>query len=298
VFDRTLELPSLAESAFPSSPGRPISMRVCDVSVVVRGLPGVLRTRFGGLVRPFVVRATEAKEAKEASAALCVEVQSDARKRQWTISQHDEVLRTFNDPDQLLIYLEWLTLSQALEATQTCAVFHAAALARGSSVVLLLANSGAGKTTLTLGLIARGWEPLADDITLVDLETLAIAPFPRCFHVDDSTMGMLPEEMEGIALQRPGKLAGYVRPARWAPGGQPATVIVGVERCPTCMSARYSLLQAAAAGALLTQAIRNKVSASQIAHVAVRVAAGARGCYRLRNGPLEGALNLIEGAAS
>ena len=61
---------------------------------------------------------------------------------------------SYGDTILLLTQLEWHTVTTALEATEAYLPVHGAALTRDGATVLLLAESGGGKTTLTLGLIA------------------------------------------------------------------------------------------------------------------------------------------------
>jgi hypothetical protein len=173
-------------------------------------------------------------------------------------------------------------------------VIHAGALTREGKTLLLLADSGSGKTTLTLGLMERGWQPLADDLALIDLQTLRVRPFPRCFHVDDNTTALIRDRsmLEWVPGQND-----CVRPLRMAQAAEQPTAIVTIERCETCPSARYGISRATAAGTIFASALGNRVPKSEVARLAVRLASEALGCFALRNGHLDGALNLLEGAA-
>jgi hypothetical protein len=57
---------------------------------------------------------------------------------------------------------------------------HGACLVRRGERILLVAESGTGKTTLSLGLLAHGYRLITDDIFLIELEGRAIIPVPRC----------------------------------------------------------------------------------------------------------------------
>jgi hypothetical protein len=57
---------------------------------------------------------------------------------------------------------------------------HGACLRRGDETVLLVAESGTGKTTLSLGLLYHGYRLLTDDIILIDPLTGRVVPVPRC----------------------------------------------------------------------------------------------------------------------
>jgi hypothetical protein len=161
--------------------------------------------------------------------------------------------------------------------------------------VFLLGISGTGKTTLTLGLMGRGWEQFSDDVALVDVQSLDVRAFPRCFHVSAATLAVLPARPP---LERAGGLAGYLRPLKWADGaGQPSTIVV-VTRDLQRPSTMQLLSQAEAAGALLEATIRNQLPGSDRARVAVRLASAARSCRALNNVSLTTSLDLIEEAVA
>jgi hypothetical protein len=264
----------------------PLTFRICDAPLVVEGLSAELRDRFAALMRPF---AAPLDLVNPTVVPLHLGVATG--NGDWEILRAGQVVAAYGDPDLLLTQLEWHAVTAALEATTTFAPIHGAALSRGSSVVLLLADSGAGKTTLTLGLMRRGWLPLSDDITLIDVETLAVRAFPRCFHVDEASWALAGDDS---LVERPGAIHEYARPLRWADvGAQPTTVLV-VERCETCPSRVRALTLAEAAAAIGNNSIRSRLAKAEVARVAVRLAIGARLGGRLNNGRLDDTLDLIE----
>ncbi len=277
----------------PPARTRHLALRVQGVPVVVAGLTSPIRARLVDLLAPFVVDAPTPRRSGTTAPAIRVNVRSRPEGDGWVVSQSDNHRRRrLSDTEELLSHLEWLVVSRAIAASSAGVAFHGAALTRGDETVLLLADSGVGKTTLTLGLMERGWLPLTDDIMFVDRDTLTLSAFPRCFHMAQHTEALLSEH---VLFEHRGRLQGYVYPVQWAETERLPTRIFAVQRCETCPSSRYSMLQAEAAGVLLAQALENQLSVSQIARIAAGVAGNARGCYRLRNGHLQGALNLIEG---
>jgi hypothetical protein len=56
--------------------------------------------------------------------------------------------------------------------------FHSAALARDGRAILIMADKGAGKSTLSWALQSQGWELLADDLARVDLVDARWSVFP------------------------------------------------------------------------------------------------------------------------
>jgi hypothetical protein len=192
--------------------------------------------------------------------------------------------------------IERRAVTMALDATKDTAIVHAAALSRGPSTVLLLAPSGSGKTTLTLGLIGRGWAPFGDDLSLISTASLRVRPFPRCFHVAPASMQALRSTPE---LEWSRVLSTYARPEHWAESEHQPTTILLIERDPERPTALSPVeTQAEAAGAILDATVHNQVAGSELARVAVRLAAQARRCDRLNNGVLEEALDLIEAASA
>ena len=273
-----------------------LRLRIGDTPAIVAGLAPKLLFRLHDLVRPFVVETfdtslerLERLERLEAVQLRVSDVEDDRYGTRWIVYLRDEEICSHTRADELLQYLEWLAISQAIAATERYAVFHAAALMCDALTVMLVGPSGAGKSTLALNLIQRGWQPLTDDTALVDNQTDAIHPFPRCFHVEPARASHTENHSD---FEWPAGLAGYARPVRWAAGAHPATAVFLVERDPVGPSRCVPIMQASGAGALFSQAMHNRLSPAQTARVAVRVAGGAR-CYQLTNGNLESALDLI-----
>jgi hypothetical protein len=95
---------------------------------------------------------------------------------------------------ELFSYLEWMITCNALSHLEKFLQLHAGAVIKdGEKVILLPAEHGYGKTTLVANLIKNGYGCLADDIVLVDPETLAILPFPRSFLIKEDGIEKLSE---------------------------------------------------------------------------------------------------------
>jgi hypothetical protein len=267
----------------------PLCLWIADVPAIVTGLSPELWHRLHDLVRPFVVNRFDVGLETEAVRIQVNDFADDRGGTRWIVHLQGEQICSHTRTDELIQYLEWLTISRAIAATDSYTVFHAAALTREAMTVMLAGPSGAGKSTLVLNLIQRGWLPLTDDIALVDTRTNAIHAFPRCFHVASEPAGYA---VNRASFEWPAGLKGYARPMRWALSEHPATAIFLVERDTTGSSTCIPILQAYGAGALLSQAMRTRLSPSQTARAAAR-AAGSAQCYQLTNGDLEGALDLI-----
>lgn len=273
-------------------PGEPLRVRVLGTRVLVTGLPEPLRDQLSELLRPFlIVDGDPDADAPDISFSVAWR----EHQQLWYIYGNSQPLNGVPTDEALLLQLEWRITSAGLERVAGCGVFHAGVLTRGAATALVQGQSGAGKTTLTLGLIARGWLPFADDAAVVDVETLGLRVFPRCFHVEQARrrpVGARPR------LTRVAAMAGHARPLRWAPEGRPITAIITVARDAEQPSSLTPLLRAEAAGALLQGAIRTPLTGSEVAGLAARIAASVRYCGHLNNGDLSQALDLIEAACA
>lgn len=62
---------------------------------------------------------------------------------------------------------------------------HAGAVARNGRALVLVGESGRGKSTLTASLVRRGWEYLSDEVAIVDTETRTVLPYAKALDLDD-----------------------------------------------------------------------------------------------------------------
>lgn len=87
-------------------------------------------------------------------------------------------------PDYPLIdivdHIEPEIVNQAVRESPGHLWIHGACLVRDGRVILLVAETGTGKTTLSLGLLHYGYRLLTDDVILIDQDTSQIVPVPRC----------------------------------------------------------------------------------------------------------------------
>lgn len=76
-----------------------------------------------------------------------------------------------------------LIFREALDHTRSFVVLHAAALEKEGRVLLVAGPSEAGKTTLALALVARGFRILSDDYTPLHRESGLVHPFLKALGV-------------------------------------------------------------------------------------------------------------------
>ncbi len=135
---------------------------------------------------------------------------------------------------EIIQFCEWWLFAEAVAAHTDGCQLHGGAVANEHGVVLLLAPSGYGKTTLTLALMARGFVSYTDDIILLDPHTLEVQPFPRCFHVDAGTIRVIQQlsSKEGYeipsldCLEMENTLSEtFYRPRQWGISKVPCLVV-------------------------------------------------------------------------
>jgi HprK-related kinase A len=81
--------------------------------------------------------------------------------------------------DQAYALYEWaLNWAIASNANQYL-ILHSAVVERGGRVLLLPGPPGSGKSTLTAGLVMRGWRLFSDELTLIEPASRRVAPLPR-----------------------------------------------------------------------------------------------------------------------
>lgn len=183
----------------------------------------------------------------------------------------------------------------AIDRERTALVIHAGAVSWRGRGIMLPAAPDAGKTTTVAGLVRAGFDYLTDEATIVDPDTLRLAPYPFPLKMErpsiDAVFGSVPEgmrervgaytrvhpfEIRPDSIADPCPLAFLIVPA-YTPGGPTA-----IER----------ITRAEALVATATQAVNLKRSGAQGFRVLERLLADA-GCFRLRIGDLDGAVEQI-----
>jgi hypothetical protein len=111
------------------------------------------------------------------------------------------------DPVRLVDAFEPELVNQAVRESPLHLWIHGACLVRGDDLILLVAQTGTGKTTLSLGLLAHGYRLLTDDIILMNLQTGQFIPLPRCPKYREPAPAYL--AAAGFDLQRDAKTLGH-----------------------------------------------------------------------------------------
>jgi hypothetical protein len=135
----------------------------------------------------------------------------------WIVRVNGALVQAGASLDNGLAALEWHATASALARRLDLFHLHGAALRLPDTRagLVLAGQSGCGKTTLCLGLMAQGFLPFSDDASVIDPVRLALVPLKRAFHVDERTWTLL-DGIAGKTIRRPDGYPGYYVPEQWA----------------------------------------------------------------------------------
>jgi hypothetical protein len=197
--------------------------------------------------------------------------------------------------EQLAQHVEWLAYSATVRLAEIPLILHSGAVVRDGMAILLPNVSGAGKTTLTLALAARGWLPLTDDVCpVVERDGAMVAMgCRRCCHLNTASLRVL--NALGVALEGPVGGLGfyYYRPLLWAEPAPVRGIVIPHYRAdgPTTFA---PITQAECMGQLTHMTFpQEAVPAYERRHSAARLAAQVP-AFTLTYSALEEALDVFE----
>ena len=206
----------------------------------------------------------------------------------WHLEAEGRRLHSVADKRAAIAILEWQLVTDALKHRPDLFHVHGAALAPPEldGAVVLAGSAGVGKTTLARALLARGFLPFGDDVTLVDPVSLDLQPFPRAFHLRDSDGD--PRDASG-----PGRWPTYFQPPHYVRSPLPVKLILFLSRTTEREAQAAPLVPAEAASSLLRHSGSLLSAPAHALAVAVRVIAQAR-CCRLEVTSPEASAAVVE----
>jgi hypothetical protein len=115
----------------------------------------------------------------------------------------DELLHSAVDATEVLpLVVSEVNLAVVRASAARHVLLHAAAVARGEHGVILPAAAGAGKTTLTAGLVRAGLDYVTDEIVAIGRSTGLVQPYPKALSIKRGSWDVL------HALRPPATAAG------------------------------------------------------------------------------------------
>jgi hypothetical protein len=181
---------------------------------------------------------------------------------------------------------------------------HAAAIEKNGLVALLPAPPGSGKSTLSAGLLSRGWRLLSDEMALLQMDDGRVSPCPRPISLKNESIDLMrrisPEST--ILLTARETIKGTVAHMKPPPGSV---------RCSDAAPARWIVLPRFVADApchltplsngmafmeLATNSFNYNLLGEEAFQLLGRVVDGCR-CHELRYGNLTDALDVFDDLA-
>jgi hypothetical protein len=179
-----------------SAPGATSSAPLSEWTCTIRGTPIAFaiadellhtsRAMFGHLETAEAEAQTRVTMARTPTGEIALSVDGHER------------LRT-GDPALAIGALFVAVLECIRPGVQWFALLHGAALARNGHGFALAGAPGAGKSTLAAGLIAAGFEYLADDLVALSSPDAAIVPWPLPLSLKSGSLGILTPRLPQLA---------------------------------------------------------------------------------------------------
>lgn len=208
----------IVEPIGSASAGMADEYRLLDLRIRLRCWPPRLRRRVVPALMPLADRSGGAD-------LTVVELDVALRDGRFVLAAGATVIDECVRWDGVVPMLKAQLNMLALRHSRDFAALHAAAVSRGERCVLLPAESGRGKSTLTAALAAAGFLVLGDDTVVLDRDALHARPMPFGICVKSGAWRLLASRFPALARRpthrRPdGKIVRYLLPrdgGAWAP---------------------------------------------------------------------------------
>ena len=206
---------------------------------------------------------------------------------QWEVHAGGVRLHHTTTLQSTLLALEWQLVTDMLGGVDNRFHLHGSALLdpSGTLSVLVLGESGVGKTTITLALMTRGFLPYTDDVVLIDPEAMTPETFKRAFHVDVSTRSLMQDLPHATDWETAGMPDGYFMPSHWATRLAPVGAVIFPKRHEGAEPLLVGLRVAEAAVALVSFSGTLERDPALALRMAARLTASVS-CHALYPGPL------------
>ena len=93
--------------------------------------------------------------------------------------------------DQAFPMLEWGMNWCISNHIHQYLILHAAVIEKNDQAIVMPARPGAGKSTLTAGLVSRGWRLLSDELALICTDTLEVVSLSRPVNLKNQSIGIM-----------------------------------------------------------------------------------------------------------
>lgn len=204
-----------------------------------------------------------------------------------------EPVRIAADEDELLAMLDELIVVHLQRRRPELFFVHSAVLELEGRAVLLVAPSGAGKSTTTWALAHHGFRYVTDELAPIDMASLSVHAFPRALHLKAEPPADYPMTTAATRIGATIRVAPEHLPDGFCREPLPLGMIVFLHRTAGVnTSAIWPVSAAEAAAHLVANALNPLAHSDSGLDAAVAVANGAA-CFSLRIGDLGSACRLL-----
>lgn len=150
---------------------------------------GVLGCR---LIDEFAERVAGAATGFRPAVTYSVSTEQRSKGPWYTLRAGDEIVAGTPDPERVAEQLLWRVSADALAGCEEYLLVHAGAISTPDAQgILVLGDSGAGKTTLVAALVQEGYGYLSDEAGVIDLGDGTMHPWPRPLGFEPATQQMV-----------------------------------------------------------------------------------------------------------
>lgn len=138
------------------------------------------------------------------------------QQQQYYLVQDEQILVQNASLDALINHLHYAILQRAIAHNAWLSVLHAGAVSRGDYCLVLAGCGGAGKSTLTASLLARGFYYFCDDLVPLARQNLHAVPVPVPLTIKEPSWSLLQPYYPHLSMLpyyvRNGKKVRYLSP--------------------------------------------------------------------------------------
>lgn len=174
-----------------------------------------------------------ATRAVDAAATISLDDRGAGHPERYALSVDGDVLHEAPESRQLVAMLSWAVNRRAVIGTCGHLILHAGAVEIGGRGVLVVGETGAGKSTLVTGLVRGGAGYLTDEAAAVDTTAGIITPYPKAITLDQGSWPLFPDLRPDVpeVLEPARHVSWHVNPDRVrsgsvAAGCPPALVVL------------------------------------------------------------------------
>lgn len=226
----------------------------------------------------------------EATPVFALDAADRAAAPGWCLQLPDAPAAAHATLAKALRHLDYEVCRRVMEHRTELLWLHGALLATARGSILISGSSAAGKTTLTLGLLALGYPVGGDDVITVEPTPVSVRAFPWFLHPDAHAQRLLRRANRWPSFaQSPS--AALLPTCPLVDLGPPHAVLI--KEPPTAEPPRVTpITQAEAVVLLLERSRAERLAHSLVLSTLHRLTAGAA-CYRVSGGHLPDLIDAV-----